>query len=70
MTRSRVRSDSARLRPNLGVYKKPIPFGGVGKPVNQNGCSDHFPMTVTELDWGDGYPVVSRLGPLSQILRP
>jgi predicted extracellular nuclease len=35
-----------------GIYKKPIPFGGMGKPVNQNGFSDHFPitMTVTELD--------------------
>jgi hypothetical protein len=29
-----------------------IPFGGMGKPVNQNGFSDHFPitMTVTEVD--------------------
>ena len=35
-----------------GVYPKPIPFGGMGKPVNQNGFSDHFPitMTVTEID--------------------
>jgi hypothetical protein len=31
---------------------KPIPFGGTGKPVNQNGFSNHFPitMTVTEVD--------------------
>jgi hypothetical protein len=37
---------------NPGVYTKPIPFGGVGKPVNQNEFSDHFPitMTVTEVD--------------------
>lgn len=37
---------------NPGVYPKPIPFGRMGKPVNQNGFSDHFPitMTVTETD--------------------
>jgi hypothetical protein len=37
---------------NPGVYPKPIPFGGMGKQVNQNGFSDHFPitMTVTEVD--------------------
>jgi predicted extracellular nuclease len=37
---------------NSGIYKKPIPFGGMGKPVNENGFSDHFPITVTvsELD--------------------
>jgi hypothetical protein len=30
----------------------PIPFGGMGKPVNQNGFSDHFPVEVvlTEAD--------------------
>jgi len=35
-----------------GAYKKPIPFGGMGKPVNQDGFSDHFPitMTVAEID--------------------
>lgn len=35
-----------------GVYKKPIPFGGMGAQVNQNGFSDHFPITmmVTEAD--------------------
>ena len=30
-----------------GDYPKPIPFGGMGKPVNQNGFSDHFPITMT-----------------------
>jgi hypothetical protein len=37
---------------NPGIYPKPIPFGGMGKPVNQNGFSDHFPitMTVTEVE--------------------
>jgi hypothetical protein len=37
---------------NPGVYSKPVPFGGMGKQVNQNGFSDHFPitMTVTEVD--------------------
>jgi hypothetical protein len=32
---------------NPGVYPKPIPFGGMGKPVNQNGFFDHFPITKT-----------------------
>ena len=37
---------------STGVYQKPIPFGGMGKPVNEDGFSDHFPitMTVTEVD--------------------
>jgi Endonuclease/Exonuclease/phosphatase family len=37
---------------NPGVYPKPIPFGGMGKPINQDGFSDHFPiaMTVTEVE--------------------
>ena len=29
-----------------GAYPEPIPFGGMGKPVNQNGFSDHFPVQV------------------------
>ena len=35
-----------------GDYPGPIPFGGMGKPVNQNGFSDHFPigMMVREAD--------------------
>ncbi len=28
------------------IYKKPIPFGGMGKPVNLLGYSDHFPVSV------------------------
>lgn len=37
---------------NTGTYPAPIPFGGMGKPVNTNGYSDHFPiaMTVREED--------------------
>jgi predicted extracellular nuclease len=37
---------------NTGTYPAPIPFGGMGKPVNTNGYSDHFPiaMTVHEAD--------------------
>ncbi len=33
-----------------GLYPAPIPFGGMGKPLNPNGYSDHFPigMVVTE----------------------
>lgn len=33
-----------------GIYKKPVPFGGMGKPVNENGFSDHFPITMTVTD--------------------
>lgn len=35
-----------------GVYPKAKPFGGMGKPVDEDGFSDHFPITVTvtELD--------------------
>jgi hypothetical protein len=29
-----------------GAYPEPIPFGGMGKPVNQKGFSDHFPVQV------------------------
>jgi predicted extracellular nuclease len=41
-----------------GVYKKPVPFGGMGGPVNPDGFSDHFPitMTVTETDEDPGPP--------------
>lgn len=31
---------------SAGDYPRPIPFGGMGKPVNQNGFSDHFPISV------------------------
>ena len=30
-----------------GHYPKPIPYGGMRDPVNQNGFSDHFPITMT-----------------------
>jgi len=35
-----------------GAFPAPIPFGGMGKPVNPNGFSDHFPiaMLLTEAD--------------------
>jgi hypothetical protein len=33
-----------------GVYKRPIPFGGMGDPVNRDGFSDHFPITMTVTD--------------------
>ena len=35
-----------------GDYPKPIPFGGMGDPVNTDGFSDHFPIgvVVTEDD--------------------
>ncbi len=40
----------ANLKPaamvNPCIYRKPIPFGGMGDPINQNGFSDHFPITI------------------------
>lgn len=35
-----------------GKYPRPVPFGGMGKPVETDGYSDHFPvtLTVTEAD--------------------
>jgi hypothetical protein len=31
------------FNPNA-TYPVPIPFGGMGHPVNQHGYSDHFPI--------------------------
>src|SRR6266540_3441948 len=35
-----------------GKYRRPKPFGGMGKPVDEEGFSDHFPVAVqvTEAD--------------------
>jgi hypothetical protein len=35
-----------------GRYPRPKPFGGMGKPVDEDGFSDHFPigMQVTETE--------------------
>jgi hypothetical protein len=33
-----------------GDYPKPVPFGGMGDPVNRNGFSDHFPIAVTLIE--------------------
>jgi hypothetical protein len=35
-----------------GDYPRPVPFGGMGKPVNENGFCDHFPIgfEVVEAD--------------------
>ncbi len=53
----RARDDSVRILRFAGMtspgdYPKPIPYGGMGDPVNQAGFSDHFPigMTVVEVD--------------------
>ncbi|ROO86111.1 hypothetical protein EDD29_3674 [Actinocorallia herbida] len=37
---------------STGAYPAPVPFGGMGKKVNESGFSDHFPITlkVTESD--------------------
>jgi predicted extracellular nuclease len=29
-----------------GDYPKPVPFGGMGKPINESGFSDHFPLGI------------------------
>jgi hypothetical protein len=29
-----------------GDYPRPVPFGGMGKPINRDGFSDHFPIAV------------------------
>ncbi len=41
-----------KLAPMIDKKGQPIPFGGMGKPVNQNGFSDHFPIELifTEAD--------------------
>lgn len=51
----KVNLDSANIvkfAPMVNNKGQPIPFGGMGKPVNQNGFSDHFPIeiAVTEAD--------------------
>lgn len=53
----RVDADSVRILKfpgtfDTGTYPRPIPFGGMGKKINTNGFSDHFPigMRVTEAD--------------------
>ena len=37
---------------DTGDYPRPVPFGGMGDPVNRDGFSDHFPIgvRVTEAD--------------------
>lgn len=45
----KVKTDSATIIKFPEMMNKkgePIPFGGMGKPVNQNGFSDHFPVEV------------------------
>jgi hypothetical protein len=32
---------------SAGTYPAPVPFGGMGKPINPNGFSDHFPIAVS-----------------------
>jgi len=51
----KIKTDSVSIVKFPEVMTKkgePIPFGGMGKPVNQNGFSDHFPVEVivTEAD--------------------
>lgn len=53
----RARPESVRIlrfpgTSSTGDYPRPIPFGGMGKPINQNGFSDHFPIAVIVEDAG------------------
>lgn len=52
-----VRAETVRILRFAGMTHggdcpKPVPFGGMGDPVNQDGFSDHFPigLTVAEAD--------------------
>jgi predicted extracellular nuclease len=38
---------------DTGTYPAPVPFGGMGKPVNQNGFSDHFPIGMVQVREAD-----------------
>ncbi|HEX9837911.1 MAG TPA: endonuclease/exonuclease/phosphatase family protein [Anaerolineales bacterium] len=45
----KVNLDSVNIvifAPMVNNKGQPIPFGGMGKPVNQNGFSDHFPIEI------------------------
>lgn len=49
----KVKPDSASIVHFPEMMKKdgsPIPFGGMGKPVNQNGFSDHFPIEAIVIE--------------------
>ena len=35
---------------HTGDYPRPIRFGGMGKAVNEDGFSDHFPIVVTVVE--------------------
>jgi hypothetical protein len=50
-----VRADTVRILrfPGMtddGDYPKPVPFGGMGDQVNQDGFSDHFPIGLTAVE--------------------
>jgi predicted extracellular nuclease len=45
----KIKPDSVNIvkfPPMVDSKGQPIPFGGIGKPVNKNGFSDHFPIEV------------------------
>jgi hypothetical protein len=41
-----VESDLSGITDTKSGSPTPIPFGGMGRPVNQDGCSDHFPISI------------------------
>ena len=53
----RARADTVEIirfsgMASTGDYPKPIPFGGMGKPINADGFSDHFPIAL-QIDEAD-----------------
>jgi hypothetical protein len=51
----KIKPDSVNIvkfTPMVDKKGQPIPFGGMGKPVNKNGFSDHFPveLVINETD--------------------
>ncbi|MGY1727830.1 endonuclease/exonuclease/phosphatase family protein [Geodermatophilus sp. SYSU D01062] len=64
LTNANMAAGSARLRVDAtsvevvrmpgtfaaGPYRRPKPFGGMGKAVDENGFSDHFPIGVSITD--------------------
>jgi predicted extracellular nuclease len=41
-----VKVNKFPIMESKGKYPSPIPYGGMGKAVNQNGYSDHFPISM------------------------
>lgn len=51
-TSVRIEDDFPGIKNIEATYPQPIRFGGIGKPLNKDGFSDHYPISieVTEMD--------------------